>query len=222
MTVAMILAAGRGKRMRPLTDHTPKPLLAVGGKPLIEHHIEKLAAAGCERIVINLAYLGKQIRTHLGSGERFGVELLFSDEGESGLETAGGIRKALPLLGDAPFWLVNGDVWTDFDFCQLPCELAAGDLGHLMMVANPEHNPHGDFVLDQGRLKHEGEHKLTYSGVALLAPALVAELPIGVAPLAPLLKHAMAKGRIAGSQLNARWCDVGTPERLMQLNQSLK
>lgn len=219
--IAMILAAGRGERMRPLTDVTPKPMLKVAGKPLIEYHIEKLASAGCERIVINLAHLGEQIRGFIGSGSRYGVEICYSLEESGGLETAGGIRKALPLLGSQPFWLVNGDIWCESDFSRLPKELAAGDLGCLQMVDNPHHNPKGDFLLCGGRLSDGAGERLTYSGIALLAPQLVADLPVEKRPLAPLLRKAMGNGSIAGERLAGRWCDVGTPERLDRINNVL-
>lgn len=221
MTTAIILAAGRGERMRPLTDTTAKPLLKVAGKPLIEHHLLKLAAAGCERVVINLCHFGEQIRRQLGDGQRFGVPIFYSDECEQRLETAGGICKALPLLGEQPFWVINGDIWTELEFEQLPNQLNHGDLGHLLMVANPEHHPIGDFGLAQGRLTQQEGARLTYSGLALLSPELFAGLPVGFSPLAPLLKQAIAADRMAGSQITARWCDVGTPQRLQQLNETI-
>ncbi|GAA5190048.1 N-acetylmuramate alpha-1-phosphate uridylyltransferase MurU [Ferrimonas gelatinilytica] len=217
---AMILAAGRGERMRPLTDHTPKPLLPVNGKPLLVHHLEALARAGITDVVINTAWLGAQIPAALGDGERWGLNLQYSDEGAAALETGGGIHKALPLLGDAPFLLVNGDV-----FCAYPWQaltgLRAGDLAHLLLVPNPGHNPTGDFVLAQGRA-HSGEgHRLTYSGCALLSPALFADCSPGRFPLAPLLRRAMEADRVSAERWEGLWCDVGTPERLQTLEAQL-
>ena len=233
MTKAMILAAGRGERMRPLTDHTPKPLLSVGGKPLIVWHIERLRAAGFTELVINHAHLGHRLEEALGDGAAFGVHIAWSPEA-SALETAGGIRHALPLLGDAPFIVVNGDVFCDADLGQLRraaetlgkdtyCELAPGDLAHLLMVDNPEHHPAGDFHLDAGAHLHaEGSPRLTFSGLGAYHPALFAELADGSpARLAPLLRTAMDAGRIGGSYHGGRWVDVGTPARLAALDAAL-
>ena len=219
----MILAAGRGERMRPLTDHTPKPLLSVGGKPLIVWHIEGLRAAGITELVINHAHLGQMIEEALGDGARFGVNIRYSPEG-SALETAGGIARALPLLGDAPFLVVNGDVFCDADFAGL--RRAAEELNpvrcaHLLLVANPEHNPGGDFGLTPDGLVHEGEgERLTFSGLGAYHPALFAGLsPNAPAKLAPLLRAAMARNRVSGARLLGRWVDVGTPERLAWIDQ---
>ena len=220
---AMILAAGRGERMRPLTDTCPKPLLAAGGKPLIAWHIERLAAAGIVELVINHAHLGQMIEDTLGDGSAFGVRIRYSPEG-SALETAGGIARALPLLGDAPFLVVNGDVFCDADFAGL--RRAAEELNpvrcaHLMLVANPEHNPGGDFGLTPDGLVHEGEgERLTFSGLGAYHPALFAGLsPNAPAKLAPLLRAAMARNRVSGARLLGRWVDVGTPERLAWIDQ---
>lgn len=220
VTTAMILAAGRGERMRPLTDHTPKPLLDVAGKPLIVWHIENLAQAGIRQIVINHAHLGGQIEECLGSGEKWGVNIQFSAEGEGrALETGGGIFKALPLLGDAPFLVVNGDVWTDVDFSAL--HLQGDDLAHLALVNNPPHNPHGDFSLQQGRASASGNQCLTFSGVGIYHPQLFAGCAAGAFPLAPLLRQAMDEGRVSAIHHQGEWFDIGTPERLDDLNASL-
>ena len=220
---AMILAAGRGERMRPLTDSCPKPLLAAGGKPLIVWHIERLAAAGIVELVINHAHLGQMIEDTLGDGSAFGVHIRYSPEG-SALETAGGIARALPLLGDAPFLVVNGDVFCDADFAGL--RRAAEELNpvrcaHLLLVANPEHNPDGDFGLTPDGRVHEGEgERLTFSGLGAYHPALFAGLsPDTPAKLAPLLRAAMARNRVSGARLLGRWVDVGTPERLAWIDQ---
>lgn len=211
---AMILAAGRGERMRPLTDHTPKPLLPVAGKPLIEYHIEALARAGVDSIVINVAWLGQQIVDTLGSGERFGVELRFSREEPAALETAGGIHRALPLLGDEPFVVVNGDVWTDYPLAGLT---QPAGLAHLVLVDNPPHHEQGDFVLDDGRIVDGGGQRLTFSGIGVYHPSLFAGLPDGPQPLGPLLRAAIARGQVSGEHYRGRWVDVGTPARLEQL-----
>lgn len=217
----MILAAGRGERMRPLTDHVPKPLLQVGGKPLIVWHIERLAEAGISELVINHAHLGAQIEQTLGDGSRFGVRIRYSAEGQGrALETGGGIFKALPLLGEAPFLVVNGDIWCDVDFAALT--LADGLLAHLLLVDNPDHNPDGDFRLDAGgRVHADGEPRLTFSGIGIYHPALFAGCTPGAFPLAPLLRRAMADGRVSGQRHPGPWVDVGTPERLLMLDKQL-
>lgn len=217
---AMILAAGHGTRMRPLTDHTPKPLLPVGGKPLIVWHIEKLARAGFRDIVINIAWLGWQIPEALGDGSRWQVRLHYSDEqSEGALETAGGIIKALPLLGDEPFLVVNGDVWCDYP-C-LPIQLAENDLAHLVLVANPEHHLKGDFALLDERVCSEGDDRFTFSGIGYYRPELFAGLAYGKHPLAPLLRAAMQHGQVSGEWFGGDWRDIGTPERLVELDQFL-
>ncbi len=213
---AMILAAGRGERMRPLTDFTPKPLLEVAGKPLLEYHLEALAKVGIRQVVINHAWLGEKIEQVMGDGQRYGLSISYSPEQEGGLETAGGIIQALPLLGDEPFMVINGDIWCDFPFEHLP-EQPKG-LAHLVMVANPEHNPEGDFVLDDGWLKLNGGEKLTYSGIAVFRPEFFAGLKPGRAALAPLLKQYITQGKVSGEYFDGQWCDVGTPQRLADLN----
>ncbi|WP_312087565.1 N-acetylmuramate alpha-1-phosphate uridylyltransferase MurU [Acinetobacter variabilis] len=218
---AMILAAGLGNRMRPLTLHTPKPLLEVGGKPLIVWHIEKLAAMGVNEIVINTAWLGEKLAQALGDGSQFGVKILWSHEGE-GLETAGGIINALPLLGDEPFILVNGDVWTTMDFAPLLNVELGENLAHLVLVQNPEQHPNGDFTLADGKAytfdqQVVGEN-LTFSGVSVIHPKMFAGLEAGKRPLAPLLKAAMLENKIPASKLTGIWVDVGTPERLNALD----
>lgn len=218
---AMILAAGLGNRMRPLTLHTPKPLLEVGGKPLIVWHIEKLAAIGVNEIVINTAWLGEKLAQALGDGSQFGIKILWSHEGE-GLETAGGIINALPLLGDEPFILVNGDVWTTMDFAPLLNVELGENLAHLVLVQNPEQHPNGDFTLADGKAytfdqQISGEN-LTFSGVSVIHPKMFAGLEAGKRPLAPLLKAAMLENKIAASKLTGIWVDVGTPERLNALD----
>ncbi|WP_420235257.1 N-acetylmuramate alpha-1-phosphate uridylyltransferase MurU [Pseudomonas sp. ABY48] len=213
---AMILAAGKGERMRPLTLTTPKPLIRVGGVPLIEYHLRALAKAGFNEIVINHAWLGQQIEDHLGDGSRFGVSIRFSPEGEP-LETGGGILRALPLLGDEAFVVVNGDVWTDYDFSALRRPLKG--LAHLVLVDNPEHHPDGDFILVDGKVqdRQAPADNLTYSGIAVLHPRLFDGCSDGAFKLAPLLRAAMAEGRVSGEHLKGHWVDVGTHERLAQV-----
>ncbi|MDH3326770.1 MAG: nucleotidyltransferase family protein [Gammaproteobacteria bacterium] len=215
---AMILAAGRGERMRPLTDACPKPLLEVAGQRLIEYHILALVAAGIKSIVINHAYLGKQIEEYLGDGRVYGAEIIYSPETEA-LETGGGIFNALALLGDEPFVLVNGDVWTDYDFNHLPKQISG--LAHLVMISNPEHNTKGDFVLNNGVLNQSGDNKLTYSGIGVYHPDLFSNCSAGKFPLAPLLKSAMDEKKITGEHFVGEWVDVGTPERLYELDKKL-
>ena len=218
---AMILAAGRGERMRPLTDHVPKPLLAVGGKPLIQHHIEKLKAAGITELVINHAWLGHKLVAYLGDGSAFDVTISWSAEGDAGLETAGGIRQALTLLGDEPFLVVNGDVWLDTDYRQFSeYQLAAEDLAHLWLVDNPPQHPLGDFVLCGDRVADRPG--LTFSGVGIYRPQSFLVLQPGVHKLAPLLRQWMLVQRVAGSHLKADWRDIGTPQRLHELDQELQ
>lgn len=224
---AMILAAGRGERMRPLTDVTPKPLLQVGGKPLIVWHIERLAQAGFRDLVINHAHLGAQIETTLGDGRRFGVSICYSPEVEA-LETAGGIANALTLLGAEPFLVVNGDVFCDYDFSALTAKRAdmvihpEHTLAHLVLVDNPEHHLAGDFGLLDGKVVVDSEQLLTFSGIGIYQPSLFRSiLPGSKAKLAPLLREAMAASKVSGEHYRGRWIDVGTPERLKQLDKSL-
>lgn len=222
---AMILAAGMGNRMRPLTLHMPKPLLKVGGKPLIVWHIEKLQKIGVQEIVINTAWLGEKLVDALGDGSQFGVKILWSHEGQ-GLETAGGIIKALPLLGNEPFILVNGDVWTTMDFAPLLNVQLQDDLAHLVLVENPVQHPQGDFTLAANKAytfeqARSGEN-LTYSGVAVMHPQMFDGLESGKRPLAPLLKQAMQQEKVSAQKLQGVWVDVGTPERLNALDQQIQ
>ncbi len=218
---AMILAAGRGDRMRPLTDHNPKPLLEVGGKALIVWHIENLRNAGFEDIVINIAWLGEKIPTSLGDGSKFGVNLYYSDEQQEGaLETAGGIVKALPLLGNEPFLVVNGDVWCNFPYSNI-CPLENDDLAHLVLVNNPEHNPKGDFALNGMRMNEAGDNNSTFSGIGYYHPDLFKSLEHGKRPLAPLLRDKMRENKISGELYTGDWRDIGTPERLKDLDNAL-
>jgi len=219
---AMILAAGRGERMRPLTDSTPKPLLKVGGKPLIQYHIEAVKAAGIENIVINHAWLGEQIEESLGDGAQFGVNIQYSREGTA-LETGGGIVRALPLLGDEPFVVINGDIFTDYPISRLCQQIMDKDLVHLVMVPNPNHNQKGDFVLQGSRISDgvaEGI-RCTFSGMAAYRPELFKDYEPGSFPLAPILRKAMALSRASGELYEGLWTDVGTPERLSQLDAML-
>ncbi|TAN67801.1 MAG: nucleotidyltransferase family protein [Methylobacter sp.] len=214
---AMILAAGRGERMRPLTDHTPKPLLPAAGKPLIEHTIQQLVANGFNDIVINHAHLGLQIEERLGNGDQFGAKISYSPEGEQALETAGGIINALHLLGDAVFLVVNGDIATDFPFAEL--KKSTVDLAHLVLVNNPEHNAKGDFGLDKtGAVVSDGDQQLTFSGIGLYRPELFSNIPQGPGKLGPLLRLAIANGRVSGQKTDCFWMDIGTPERLQELD----
>lgn len=218
---AMILAAGKGERMRPLTLHTPKPLVRAAGVPLIEYHVRALAAASFTELVINHAWLGQQIEDYLGDGSRFGVRIVYSPEGEP-LETGGGIFKALPLLGERPFLVVNGDVFTDYAFAELRRPLAG--LAHLVLAANPSHHPQGDFRLVDGKVTDEPEdtNRLTYSGLAVLSPALFDGCQHGAFKLAPLLRRAMADGQVSGERFSGRWIDVGTHERLAEVERLLQ
>lgn len=216
---AMILAAGRGERMRPLTDHTPKPLLSVGGKPLIVWHLERLAKAEFKEVVINYAHLGEQIEQALGDGSAWGLRIQYSPEAIP-LETAGGIANAMTLLGDAPFLVVNGDVFTEIDFGAL--QLVSPNLAHLVMVDNPPQHPDGDFVVDSGKINDQGVPKLTFSGVGIYHPALFVDVEPGqAAKLAPLLRSAMIKGLVTGDHYQGVWHDIGTPERLTFLDKQL-
>ncbi|HKY02235.1 MAG TPA: nucleotidyltransferase family protein [Burkholderiales bacterium] len=219
---AMILAAGRGERMRPLTDHIPKPLLEVGGKTLIGRLIERLARAGVTDLVINHAHLGLQIEEALGNGHAYGVRIQYSSEGEA-LETAGGIAKALPLLGDAPFIAANADVYSDFDFSALRNRDLGSSLAHLVLVNNPPQHPRGDFVLSDGRVRNSGGDMLTFAGIGLYRPQLFASVKVGnKAQSAPLLRAAADEGRVTGEHFRGTWQDIGTPERLDSLNAELR
>lgn len=220
---AMILAAGRGERMRPLTDETPKPLLRVAGKPLIQWHVEALQATGFTELVINHAWLGAQIESQLGDGSQFGVRIVYSPEGGHALETGGGIYRALPLLrestADDPFLVINSDVLTDFDLRQLPTQ--TDGLAHLVLVSNPAHHPQGDFLLKEETVRNLGEPRLTFSGIGIYRPQLFAGCEAGAFPLAPLLVDAMQQGQVSGQFHTGMWLDVGTQERLKTANQLL-
>ena len=225
---ALVFAAGKGERMRPLTDTTSKPLLPVRGKPLIEWHLEKLAAMGVQDVVINTSWLAHAFEPALGQGERWGLRLHYSHEGPEPLETGGGMLHALPRLGNEPFLAVNADIWCDYDFARLPREPAG--LAHLVLVDNPAHNPEGDFaLLDDGSMQPAGERRLTFSGIGVYRPVLFnnwrsvigaaagAELEPPRFRLAPLLRAAMRAGQVSGEQHRGTWTDVGTPERLAAL-----
>lgn len=213
---AMILAAGRGERMRPLTDHTPKPLLAAAGKALIEHSIEQLADAGFNDIIINHAHLGQQIEQHLGDGRQFNANIRYSPE-TTALETAGGIIKALPLLGDEVFLVVNGDIATDFPFATLKNQPV--NLAHLVLVENPGHHPQGDFGLDSTGLVTETDtKKFTFSGIGLYHPDLFRQIPAGIHKLLPLLLKGIASHGVSGQVHTGFWMDIGTPQRLQELD----
>ena len=227
---AMILAAGRGERMRPLTDHTPKPLLQAGGKPLIVWHIERLVAAGITDLVINHAWLGKQIEQALGDGSQFGARIHYSPE-PIPLETAGGIAQALPFLGSEPFLVVNGDVWCDWNPAQAQTIAntlsAQSHAAWLLLVNNPSHNPDGDFQLNDTNLvvnksPENAVRALTFAGIGIYHPALFAGVQPGqAAPLAPLLRQAMDRQQVSGCHFQGTWIDVGTPSRLDALNNTL-
>ncbi len=213
---AMILAAGRGERMRPLTDRTPKPLLSAGGRTLIEYHLMALVAAGFREIVINHAYRGRQIADYLGNGSRYGACIHYSSEGNTPLETGGGILQALPLLGKAPFITVNADIWTDFPYAQLRNK-PNDKLAHLILIPNPPHHLQGDFVLDGAQLCNQGAPRYTFSGIACYHPELFSGCHPGAFPLAPLLHRAVAQNRVSGELYRGQWLDIGTPERLTAL-----
>ena len=217
---AMLLAAGRGERMRPLTDDVPKPLLTVGGKSIIEHLVEGLVAEGIRELVINHAWHGAMIEERLGDGRAFGANIAYSAEGERALETGGGIRHALPLLGNDPFIAVNADIWTDYPFGNLPDALET--LGHLVLVDNPAHHPNGDFTLAGTRVGEGADHRLTFSGIGVYHPELFAGLSEGCFPLAPLLFESCREGRLSGMHYTGEWWDVGTPERLEMLDCRLR
>lgn len=216
---AMILAAGRGQRMRPLTDRVPKPLLAVGGKPLIVHLINALARAGVCDLVINVAYRADDIQSGLGDGVRYGVRIVYSVEPEEALETGGGIRHALPRIGTDPFIVVNGDIWTDYPFAQLPTSIEG--VSHLVLVDNPAHHPGGDFALEDRRIQNAGQRMLTFSGIGVYRSALFDGTNPGRFALAPLLRSAAANGLVSGEHYRGQWTDVGTPERLQALDRTL-
>jgi N-acetyl-alpha-D-muramate 1-phosphate uridylyltransferase len=218
---AMVLAAGRGERMRPLTDREPKPLLKVGGKRLIEYHLERLAAGGFREVVVNTAWLGDMIPAALGTGSHYGLAITYSHERPEALETGGGIFQALPLLGSHPFLLVNGDVWTDIDFGTLRRDPPNGSLAHLVLVPNPPQHARGDFRLNQGQVSEGEGLRHTYSGVGIYRPEMFAGCEPGKFPLLPLLRRAIEKGALSGELHEGRWYDIGTTERLAALDAEL-
>jgi MurNAc alpha-1-phosphate uridylyltransferase len=217
----MVLAAGRGERMRPLTDREPKPLLRVGGKRLIEYHLERLASGGFRDVVINTAWLGDMIESALGGGERYGLSITYSHERPEALETGGGIFHALPLLGSAPFLLVNGDVWTDIDFGALRRAPPPGSLAHLVLVPNPPQHMRGDFLLEDGFVGEGEGLRHTYSGIGIYTPDFFAGSIPGKFPLLPLLKRAIAQRALTGELHDGEWYDIGTIERLNALDARL-
>ncbi|HEX7115312.1 MAG TPA: nucleotidyltransferase family protein [Steroidobacter sp.] len=218
---AMILAAGRGERMRPLTDERPKPLLHVGGKPLIEYHLEALAAGGIRDVVINLAWKGEQLREALGTGERFGVTIQYSDEGSEALETGGGIVQALPLLGSDPFLVVSADVWTDYPLTRCLDALSHGDVAHFVLVPNPEFHPRGDFGLSEGRATDAPGERYTYANIGAFRPEFFEGCTPGRFPLAPLMYDWIRKGRVSAELYRGRWHNVGTAAQLAELDAAL-
>ena len=214
---AMILAAGYGKRLRPLTDLTPKPLLSIGSKPLIVYHLEKLATAGIKEVVINLGHLGSKIHQFLGNGSTWGVSIKYSDEGPDPLETGGGMTKALPLLGEDTFLLVNGDVWTNLDFSMLPKALSGNDQAMLFLAKQPVWREKGDFNLTESRVRESDTPNLLYAGIALYHPSILDGAVVEKFSIVPRLKKAIQQDRVAGQLINGEWDDVGTPERLAAL-----
>lgn len=216
---AMILAAGRGARLRPLTDTTPKPLLEVAGKPLIEHHLENLADAGFQEVVINTGHLGEQLPAALGNGSRWNLHIHYSEEPPEALETGGGIFQALPLLGPAPFTVISGDIWSDYSLGRL--RNVKCDWAHLVMVPNPAHHPDGDLALEHGRLRSTGTHRLTFSGIGVYHPRFFAGASAGRWRITRLLKETADKQLVTGEVHNGAWFDSGTPERLQELRAAL-
>ncbi len=206
--------------MRPLTDQTPKPLLRAGGRPLIDYQIEALRGAGITDIVVNHAHLGDQLVAYLGDGARWGVRIRYSPETDGALETGGGIKRALSLLGERPFVVVNADVWSDYRFTSVPT--TSDRLAHLVLVDNPPHHRQGDFCLCGGEVGEHGGPRLTFSGLGWYHPALFADSPAGAFPLAPLLRAAMRAGRVSGEHHRGAWMDIGTPERLAELDRRLR
>ena len=214
--IAMILAAGRGERLRPITDEIPKALVEVQGRSLLERHLDRMKDAGVETVVINLGWLGEQIVSRVGGGRAYGVDVVYSPEGENILETGGGIHRALPLLGTDPFLVINADIITDMPLP--PADLDGGDLGHLVLVPTPSHKTHGDFAIQHDRVVDTENATLTFSGVAIYRPELFERCVAGRFPLAPLLKNAARAAMLKGSLYEGFWEDVGTPERLSKLN----
>lgn len=219
MNQAMILAAGRGQRLRPLTDSLPKPLLEAGGRPLLQYHLENLVRAGFKKVVINHAWLGGLIEDRFGDGSSSGLKIIYSPEGDRPLETGGGIKKALPLLGTGPFLVVNADVWTDLDFGKL--HIDSEKLAHLVLVKNPEHNPDGDFALANGRVLNNGREQVTYSGIGIFRPELFSACTEERFSSIPLIRAAVRRDQVSGELYTGRWSDIGTLERLDQLRKFL-
>ena len=217
---AFILAAGRGDRLRPLTDKTPKPLLKAGDFSLIEYHLHNIQAAGISEVVINTAWLGEQIRTTIGDGSRYQLSINHSDEGDEALETAGGIIKALPLLDENPFLVINADIWTDYDLTQL-VDKTIDTEAHLVLVDNPPHNSEGDFSLSEDQLSNIGDHMLTYSGIGIYTRKLFEDYSFGKRSLAPILREKIDANHISAEHYHGQWTDVGTVERLNELHSLL-
>ena len=213
MMKCMLLSAGLSKRLRPLTHHTPKPLIKLAGKSLIEHHLERLKSAGCEEIVINLSYLGDMIQQKLGDGRRYGVHIEYSHEGEHPLGTAGGITHALPLLGNEPFLAISSDIWCDHPLSFPDLE---HDMAHLILVDNPAHHPNGDFAFESGRVCNTGKNYLTFSGIGVYVPELFENQSAKKPALAPVLHTTIGQGRVSAAYHTGKWFDIGTPERLEQ------
>jgi N-acetyl-alpha-D-muramate 1-phosphate uridylyltransferase len=221
--MAMVLAAGRGERMRPLTDREPKPLLPVADRALVVHLIEALVEAGFRDLVVNHAWLGDRIVSALGDGGAFGARIRYSPEPPGALDTGGGISRALPLLGPRPFLVVNGDLWTDYPYSRLRARELGADLAHLVLADNPPHHPEGDFRLEaHGRVRATGEPRLTFAGIGVYRPELFVAPPGDRFPLAPLLRKAMAEDRVSGEHHRGAWTDVGTPDRLAILDRELR
>lgn len=218
---AMILAAGRGERMRPLTDKLPKPLLAVNNKPLIEYHLDKLKHTSINEVVINHAWLGHLIPHALGNGERWQLDITYSDEGDNALETAGGIKKVLAMMDDEYITVINGDIWTEFDFSLLPKSLPDGVLAHLILVNNPKQHPDGDFALGNLRLQNDGAEKFTFSGIAVYHRRFFENITTQVSALGPVIREHITKGQVTGELYQGQWFDIGTPQRLEALNKTL-
>jgi len=226
---AMILAAGRGERMRPLTDNTPKPLLMAGSKRLIEYHLFNLAAAGFKNVVINVAWLGQQIIDVIGKGEKYNLNIQYSNEGDNALETGGGIFNALPLLGDNPFLVINGDVWTDYPFENL-YNYSLKDKAHLVLINNPAHNPQGDFAINNNRLFESETEKFTFSGIGVYSADFFTPYKNGQPqkeihekyPLAPMIRKYISENKISGELFKGKWMDIGTQQRLEDLIQLVK
>jgi N-acetyl-alpha-D-muramate 1-phosphate uridylyltransferase len=219
---AMILAAGRGERMRPLTDSAPKPLLTVGGKALIEYHIEALAKAGVQDIVINLAWRGSMLREALGDGEHFAVRLHYSDEGSEALETGGGVFKALPLLGPDPFIVVSGDIWTDYPMQRLLEQPRGADTAHFIMVPNPSFHPRGDFSLQDGRISEAPAPRYTYANIGVFTAEFFGECEPGRFPLVPIMRRWIRENRVSGELYEGEWRNIGTPAQLAELDSYIR